>query len=357
MKRAFLFSGQGSQAAGMSGALAASCEDCLRKLAQSRPADGLAGGALPPLAAGTAMVCPECQATFQVADRTLGYPLSVVIARGSSEELRRTEIQQPMILSLTVAEAYRLIAQGLVPDALAGHSLGQYAALVVAGAIEFEKAVRLVAARGRLMQRTVPDGKGAMMAIMGLDRRTIYDACVSVRSIGIVGVALHNSPGQTVISGERPAVLAAADRCEEEGGGAVEVPVSVPFHCDLLAPMAPTFARLVDAAGIRDPKLPVIDNVTARPLTDADSVRESLVLQLTHPVLFEESLDYLVNTGVDHFIQCGPGKSLLNFVQRVSRTAITETFEMASSSRARPRSTASTTDRKAFEDGHVATAA
>lgn len=277
------------------------------------------------------MVCAECQSTFVVADTVLGYPLSRVMEQGPAEELRRTEVTQPAVLTLTVAEAYRLIAQGIQPDALAGHSLGQYAALVVAGAIEFAQAVQLVAARGRLMQYTVPDGEGMMMAIMSLDRRTIYDVCDSVRSVGTVSVALHNSPGQTVISGEREAVLAAAGRCEDEGGGVVEIPVSVPFHCDLLAPMVPQFARLLEAAEIADPRLPVIDNVTARPLTDAATVRDALIRQLTHPVLFEESLDYLVSMGVDHFIQCGAGKSLLSFAQRVSRTAKTETFEMATS--------------------------
>ena len=320
MKRAFLLSGQGSQTVGMSAALAVSCENCLQILTDQSL-----------VWHGTAMICAECKSTFEVADDALGYPLSQVIEQGSAEELRRTEITQPAVLTLTVAESLRLMAQGVQPDALAGHSLGQYAALVVAGAIEFEQAVQLVAARGRLMQRTVPEGKGMMMAVMGLDRQTIYDICASVRSVGVVSVALHNSPGQTVLSGEREAVLAAADRCEEEGGGVVEVPVSVPFHCDLLAPMVPQFTRLVEAAEIFDPKLPVIDNVTARPLPDAASVRESLIQQLTRPVLFEESLDYLVGEGVDHFIQCGAGKSLLSFAQRVSRTAKTETFEMASS--------------------------
>jgi [acyl-carrier-protein] S-malonyltransferase len=340
MKQAFLLSGQGSQSAGMSAALATSCEECLQILSDSYL-----------VWRGTAMICAECRSTFGVADSALGYPLSEVMERGSAEELRRTEITQPAVLTLTVAEAYRLMAQGIQPDALAGHSLGQYAALVVAGAIQFEQAVQLVAARGKLMQQTVPEGKGMMMAIMGLDRLTIYDICASVRSVGVVSVALHNSPGQTVISGEREAVFAAADRCEEAGGGVVEVPVSVPFHCDLLAPMVPQFTRVLEAADIADPKLPVIDNVTARPLSDAASVRESLIQQLTRPVLFEESLDYLVGEGVDHFIQCGAGKSLLSFAQRVSRKAKTETFEMASSAASRMQSRALLAETRLSESG------
>ena len=297
------------------------------------------------------MTCAECQSTFRVADGALGYPLSQVMERGSAEELRQTEITQPAVLTLTVAEAYRLMAQGIQPDVLAGHSLGQYAALVVAGALEFEHAVQLVAARGRLMQRTVPEGNGMMMAIVGLDRQTIYDVCASMRAVGVVNVALHNAPGQTVISGERKAVLAAADRCEEEGGGVVQVPVSVPFHCDLLVPMVPQFTQLVDAVEIMDPKLPVIDNVTARPLCDAASVRESLIQQLTRPVLFEESLDFMVTEGVDHFIQCGAGKSLLSFAQRVSRSAKTETFEMASSAAPRVQSHAPLAGARVPESG------
>ncbi len=337
MKLAFLFSGQGSQVVGMSAALAASCPDCMHKLSErdrttaALPDDGST------VMHGTAMTCLECQATFGAADRSLGFSLSQVMERGTPEQLRRTEITQPALLTLAVAEAYRLMEHGLMPDMIAGHSLGQYSALVVAGAIEFEQAVRLVAARGRLMQRTVPEGTGMMMAIVGMDRSDIYQICQQVSPRGVVGVALHNSPGQTVISGEREAVLAAADCCEEAGGSVVEVPVSVPFHCELLAPMVPTFARLVDQAGIEAPKLPVIDNVTALPLTDATSVRESLIQQVTRPVLFEESLDYLVQAGVNHFVQCGPGKSLLSFAQRVSRTAKTETFELAASAPARAK--------------------
>ncbi len=344
MKLAFLFSGQGSQATGMSAALAASCDHCMHMLAERGRMALAMTSDMPPFHAGTAMTCVDCQSTFGAADRALGFPLSQVIDRGSPEQLRRTEITQPAVLTLSVAEAYRLMGRGIMPDALAGHSLGQYSALVVAGSLRFEQAVRLVAARGRLMQRTVPEGKGMMMAIVGLSRAEIYEVCREVSTTGVVDVALHNSPGQTVISGEKEAVLAAADRCEELGGSAVEVPVSVPFHCELLAPMVPLFARLVEEANIVAPKLPVIDNVSGLPLTDATSVRESLLRQVTCPVLFEESLDYMVRTGVEHFIQCGPGKSLLSFAQRVSRTAKTETFEMAASA-TRPRQTSSPTGR------------
>lgn len=297
MELAFLFVGQGSQKAGMGVALTASCDDC--------------------------------QATFRAADNALGFPLSKVMAEGPEEKLRRTEIAQPALLTLTVAHARHLISLGIVPDALAGHSLGQYAALVVAGALDFESAVPLVAERGRLMQQAVPEGQGAMMAVVGLERQLVYAACKAAQAIGVVNVACHNTLGQTVISGAQDAVAAAADRCEDEGGGVVPLSVSAPFHCDLLSPMVPAFAELVEAVPFTDPAQPVIDNVTAQPLPDADAVRQSLVDQWTKPVLFEESLRYLVDAGVKRFIQCGPGKILLSFARRVAPRAKFETFEQA----------------------------
>jgi len=294
---AFLFAGQGSQKVGMGADLAVACDDC--------------------------------RETFEAADRALGYPLSRLMAKGPEEELRRTAITQPALLAISVAHARHLQGLGVEPDLLAGHSIGQYAALVVAGAIEFDDALRLVAARGVMMQKTVPEGEGAMMAIIGQERERVYAACEASRSLGVVGVALHNAPGQTVISGAVPAVEAAAERCEEEGGVVAPLPVSAPFHCDLLAPMVPAFAELVAATPMRRPALPVLDNVTATPLADEDSVRQSLVEQITSPVLFEESLRAMVDSGVARFVQCGPGKSLLGFVKRVAPQAATETFEEA----------------------------
>lgn len=297
MALAFLFSGQGSQTVGMGAALVASCD--------------------------------ECRATFEAADRALGFPLSEKMAKGPEDDLRRTEIAQPAILTLSVAHARHLMSQGLAPDALAGHSLGQYSALVVAGALDFASAVRLVAARGRLMQETVPEGEGAMMAIVGLDRELVYSACEAAQRIGAVNVACHNAPGQTVISGARAAVAAAADSCEEEGGGVMPLAVSAPFHCQLLSPMVPAFARLIEATAIADPALPVIDNVTARSLPDASAVRTSLIAQITAPVLFEESIRYLTEMGTNRFIQCGPGTSLLAFTKRSTRGVKCEAFEDA----------------------------
>jgi [acyl-carrier-protein] S-malonyltransferase len=293
----FLFAGQGSQTVGMG--------------------------------ADVAAAYANWQGTLDAADSALGFPLSKIMAEGPEEELRRTEIAQPAILTLSVAHARHLLELGVVPQALAGHSLGQYSALVVAGALDFTSAVRLVAERGRLMQETVPEGMGAMHAIVGLDRDVVYQACELIQPAGVVNVASHNAPGQTVISGARDAVTAAADWCEEQGGAAIPLAVSAPFHSQLLLPMVPSFTRLVAATAFTDPVLPVIDNVTARPLPDAASVRQSLIAQITAPVLFEESLRYLVDAGTARFVQCGPGNSLLGFAKRVARGAELLTFEEA----------------------------
>lgn len=291
----FLFSGQGSQKTGMGAELVSSCSDC--------------------------------QATFEDADRALGYPLTKLMLEGPEKELRQTAVTQPAVLTLSVAHARHLLSLGVEADSLAGHSLGQYSALVVAGSLDFENAVRLVAARGRLMQQTVPEGEGAMMAIVALERTRVYAACKDARSLGVVSVALHNAPGQTVISGAIDAVEAVAERCENEGGGAVPLSVSVPFHCDLLSPMVPAFTQLVESTPFLDPTLPVIDNVTARPLLNVAAVRASLIDQITAQVLFEESLNYMVEAGTNRFIQCGPGKDLLSFAKRVISEAEFKTFE------------------------------
>jgi len=294
---AFLFAGQGSQTVGMGSQLVAGCA--------------------------------HCRAIFDAVDAALGYPLSQIVAGGPEADLRRTAVAQPAILALSVAHARHLQALGIQPQMLAGHSLGQYSALVVARALDLPNSVKLVSERGRLMQETVPEGIGAMMAIVGLDRERVYAACDAARPMGEVSVASHNSPGQTVISGTRDAVEAAAEQCEAEGGGAVPLAVSAPFHSQLLAPMVPAFARLIEATPFAVPSIPVIDNVTARPLSNAAAVRRSLVTQITSPVLFEESLQLMFDAGIDRFVQCGPGKSLLGFARRVAPRAELLTFEEA----------------------------
>ena len=295
MPTAFLFAGQGSQSVGMGKALASSC--------------------------------PHCAALFERADEVLHFPLRRAMWEGSADDLRHTAVLQPALLALEVAQARHLRAVGLSPDWLAGHSVGQYSALVVADSLPFEEALHLVRERGRLMQDAVPDGVGAMAAVLGLDRAEIRRLCRTVA--GVVGIASHNAPGNTVISGERAAVAEASALCKEAGASIVEVPVSAPFHTALLEPMVPPFTALVEKASFRDPRLPVIDNVGARPLTDAASVRRSLVLQVSAPVLFEESLRFLVERGATDFVQCGPGRLVLDLVRRIYPGARVLPFEEA----------------------------
>lgn len=297
MTTVFLFAGQGSQAPGMGEELAAACEGCRR--------------------------------TFEIAGAAADFPLFETMVGGPAETLRQTAVAQPALLALAVAQAEHLRAKGIEPAALAGHSLGQYAALVVSGALAFADAVRLVRRRGELMQSTVAEGEGAMTAIVDAERDAVEAACARARSAGVVVIACLNAPGHIVISGHAAAVAAAAECCEEDGAGILELAVSAPFHSPLLEPMVPAFARLVEETPVCDPRIPVIDNVTAEPLESAAAVRRSLVAQVVAPVLFDESLRHLVSAGSRRFIQCGPGKGLLGFTRRVDASVQTQTFEAA----------------------------
>jgi [acyl-carrier-protein] S-malonyltransferase len=295
MPTAFLFAGQGSQSVGMGKDLTATCRDCA----------GL----------------------FARADEVLGLPLRRTMWEGPAEDLRRTAVLQPALLTLEVAHARHLAALGRRADWLAGHSVGQYSALVAADSLPFEDALHLVRERGLLMQQAVPEGEGAMAAVLDLDRVEVRKLCRAAS--GVVGIASHNAPGHTVISGEREAVADVAARCAEAGARTVPLPVSAPFHTALLEAMVPEFTALVEKASFRDPRVPVIDNMGARPLTDAASVRRSLVLQISAPVLFEESLRFLVERGVAEFVQCGPGRSVLEFAKRLAPGARLLGFEEA----------------------------
>jgi [acyl-carrier-protein] S-malonyltransferase len=283
---AFLFAGQGAQRVGMAADVAA-----------------LDGG----------------EQLLALADRALGYSLSGIMHAGPADVLECTEHAQPALLLLGVAQASALRRRGVQPVAMIGHSLGQYAALVAAGAFRLEDALRLVALRGRLMQRAVPSGAGAMAAVIGMPRADVYAACAAVQQPDAVDVACHNAPQQTVISGTARAVEVVADACEEAGAIVAALPVSAPFHSRLLAPVVQPFARYLAALRLAQPDCDVIDNVTALPLHD--DIRTALVAQITAPVLFEESVRYLTARGVDTFIQVGPGRSLLDFVKRISPAA------------------------------------
>jgi [acyl-carrier-protein] S-malonyltransferase len=292
---AFLFAGQGSQAVGMGADLAAQCEGCARVLSE--------------------------------ADTALGYPLVRRMFEGPAEALVATEVQQPALLAIAVAQGWHLRSRGIQPDAMIGHSLGQYAALVVGGALGYAAALRLVAERGRLMSEASPDGHGMMAAVSGLELAEVESVCERVRATGVVVVACHNAPRQIVISGETSAVAAAMDLCMEEGAGVIPLPVSAGFHSPLVSPAVPAFARLLDQVELRAPTIPVIDNVTARPLRGAEDVRRALVAQIEAPVLFEESVRFLLATGVRRFIVCGPRKGVLGFARKIDPDAEVTAFD------------------------------
>jgi [acyl-carrier-protein] S-malonyltransferase len=295
---AFLFSGQGSQRIGMAEQVLA-------------------------LHSGASVLLEEAEAALDIS-------LGALLREGPASELERTQIAQPAILFVGVAEARYLIAEtGLVPAALAGHSLGQYAALVVAGALDFGDAVRLVAVRARLMQQTVPIGIGAMAAVVGAELDEVEDACRIASTEGVVQVACYNAPGQVVISGHRVAVDRAAALLEESGAGVLPLSVSAPFHCSLLEPMLPAFSAQGNATPLRDARIPVIDNVTAEPIVTASAIRTSLVRQVTAPVRFEESIRRITADGIHRFVQCGSGKGLLGFAARVATGLRCSTFAEA----------------------------
>lgn len=271
--------------------------------------------------------CTGCRETFALADDALGRPLSRWMAEGPEDVLRQTENAQPALLTLGVAQGEHLRMLGVEPVALAGHSLGQYTALVLAGALTFPDALRLVAERGKLMQQAVPRGHGAMVAVAGLTAEEIALACKQGSEHGVVEVACFNAPERVVLSGAAAAVAVAADACWDSGGGTSELPVSAPFHCSLLEPMLPEFTELVAATPITDPRVAVVDNVTARPLRDAAAVRRSLVDQIVAPVRFEESLETLARLGVDRFIGCGPGAAALKFASLTTPDVQRATFD------------------------------
>jgi [acyl-carrier-protein] S-malonyltransferase len=297
MPTAMLFAGQGSERVGMTASLPKDCEGCREAL--------------------------------RTADRALGEPLSTLMSEGPDAVLRRTAFAQPALVTVAVAQAQHAIGQGLSPFLLAGHSLGQYAALVVAGSLSLEAAVVLVAERGRLMQEAVPEGQGAMAMISGLEHADVTVACERARAFGVVVIACFNAPRLVVISGEKAAVVAVADASEELDATAAPLPVSAPFHCPLLRSMVPAFRELVEQADIDAPRIPVIDNVSARPLTTAREVKDALIAQIEAPVRFEDSLRLMAAQGASRFVSCGPGSGPLAFAKRTCPGAELLSFKAA----------------------------
>lgn len=266
---------------------------------------------------------PAASAVFDAADRALGFELSALCFEGPEAELMRTEIQQPAILTTSIALLRALEERAPVePVFVAGHSLGEYSALVAAGALGFEEAVVLVNARGRFMQQAVPEGVGAMAAVMGMGPNEVAEVCAEIAagSDQVVAPANFNSPQQTVIAGHAAAVERACSRAKELGAKrAIGLPVSAPFHCALMEPAANELALELERVQFADAKPPVVSNVEAEPNGDGTRTAELLRRQVTAPVRFCEIVTRLCGLGIDHFLEIGPGRVLSGLIARIER--------------------------------------
>lgn len=284
---AFVFPGQGSQSVGMLADLAA--------------------------------VHPVVKSTFDEASAALGLDLWVLSQNGPEADLNRTENTQPVLLAAGVA-VFRawLAAGGRTPDYLAGHSLGEYTALVAGGAMSLADGVRLVAERGRLMQVAVPAGEGAMAAILGLDDDVVRQCCAEASSAGVVEAVNFNAPGQVVIAGSTAAVAVAIEKLKAAGAKrALPLPVSVPSHCALMRTAAEQLRPTLEAITFHTPAIPVVQNVAARIESGAPAIREALIQQLYRPVLWVQCMETLAGLGVVRALECGPGKVLCGLNKRI----------------------------------------
>jgi [acyl-carrier-protein] S-malonyltransferase len=285
MKVAFLFPGQGSQDVGMGKALAE---------ASTHAAD-----------------------IWREADETLGFSLSRLCFEGPADQLALTANTQPAVLTASVAAAAALAERGLAPDLAAGHSLGEYSALVVAGALPFSVAVKLVRMRGEFMQEAVPVGVGAMAALLGVDAIVADEICVEAASGEVVAVANLNAPGQVVIAGHKTAVERAVKAAAARGGRkSVMLPVSAPFHSALMKPAADRLAAELASVHVAAPRIPVVRNVDAGVTTTADEVKTFLVQQVASPVRWTDCVERLRREGASIFFEVGPGRVLTGLLKR-----------------------------------------
>jgi len=287
---AFVFPGQGSQSLGMLADLAAQY--------------------------------PIVEATFSEASSVLGYDLWQLVQQGPAEELNKTWQTQPALLAASVA-IFRVWQQqgGKMPAIMAGHSLGEYSALVCAGVLDFQAAIRLVELRGKLMQEAVPEGAGAMSAIIGLDNAAIAKACEESAQGQVVSPVNFNSPGQVVIAGNKEAVERAGAACKAAGAKrALPLPVSVPSHCALMKPAADKLAVALQDITFSAPQVPVVNNVDVRAESDPEAIRSALVRQLYSPVRWTESVEFMAAQGVTSLLEVGPGKVLTGLTKRIVDT-------------------------------------
>jgi [acyl-carrier-protein] S-malonyltransferase len=258
---------------------------------------------------------------FEEVDDALGFSLSRLCFEGPAEELQLTENTQPAILSVSIAAFRALEANGFPPPAfVAGHSLGEYSALVAAGALSLPDAVRIVRARGRYMQEAVPIGVGAMAAVLGAALDAIQKACESVRGAEVCSPANINAPNQVVIAGHAAAIDRAVDAMKEAGAKrVVKLNVSAPFHCELMMPAQDRLAADLERLRFEDVNIPVITNVDAAITQKGTDLRDALVRQVSSPVRWLESMKLLIDRGVDTFVEVGPGKVLAGLMRQISR--------------------------------------
>lgn len=294
MKLAFVFPGQGSQSVGMMNALAAEFS--------------------------------VVKQTFAEASQALGKDLWQLVERGPEEKLNQTEITQPVMLAAGVA-TWRawLVANGPRPQYMAGHSLGEYSALVCAEALDFAEAMKLVADRARFMQQAVPAGQGAMAAILGMEDDAVRKLCAQAARGEVLDAVNFNSPGQVVIAGAASAVTRAIEQSKAAGAKrAVLLPVSVPAHCRLMHPAAQQMGERLKQAQIRRPQIPVIHNTHVQAESDPQAIRNALVRQIESPVRWVETIQKMAADGVTQIVECGPGKVLTGLNKRIVKTV--ETF-------------------------------
>ncbi len=256
---------------------------------------------------------------FEEANDTLRFSISTLCFTGPEERLRLTENTQPAILTTSIAALKVLQTEkGINPQFTAGHSLGEYSALVTSGAFRFSEAVQTVRLRGKFMQEAVPVGEGAMAAVLGMERDQVEKICEEVSSGEVLTPANFNCPGQIAIAGHTKAVERAIERVKQEGKKAVLLPVSAPFHSPLMKPAGERLAKALDEISVSDLKIPVVTNVEAEVNTSKDRVKALLVAQVSSPVRWEESMRKMIKEGIEQVLEIGPGKVLSGLMKRIN---------------------------------------
>lgn len=296
MSLAFLFPGQGSQYPGMTATIES--------------------------------IYPPARALFEEANWILGIDLHSLAQQGPAGELTRTENAQPALLMVSVCWLQFLLAQGISPKYLAGHSLGEYSALVASGALNWRDALRLVRRRGELMSAAAAKQSGGMVAVIGLGQDSLLEVLREASRTGCVELANYNTAEQVVLSGEFPALEKASELARKRGAKLVRsLQVSAPFHSSLMRPVAEQFQKELDQFAFQDAEIPVLSNVAARPMQRAEEIRHALILQIDHPVLWADSIRWLFANGVDHFLEVGAKNVLTGLVRRMLPEAKAEAVE------------------------------